>query len=95
MSAATGSGRGGVRRRKTPPRSRSLAPHEIKSILGWLLQPPPIKDADVLDHAYHPDGSLASSDGPFHGRFSEPGSRAYQLLPEICATPAPCGSPVP
>lgn len=84
MSAATGSGRGGVRHRKTPPRSRSLAPHEIKPILGWLLRPPSIKAADVYDHVYHPDESLASSEGPFQGRVSDPGSRAFQLLPEIC-----------
>ena len=84
MSAATGSGRGGVRHRKTPPRSRPLAPHEIKPILERLLEPPPIKAADVYDHVYHPDRSLASFDGPFGGRFSDSGSRAFQLLPKIC-----------
>ena len=82
MSAATGSGRGGVRCRETPHRSRPLAPHEIKPILRWLLEPPPIEEADVYDHVYHPDGSLASSDGPFGGRFSDSGSRAFQLLPQ-------------
>ena len=84
MRAATGSGRGGVRDRKTPSRTRPLAPHEIKPILERLLEPPPIEAVDVYDHRYHPDGSFASEDGPFGARFSDRDSPAFRLLPRLC-----------
>ena len=84
MRAATGSGRGGVRDRKTPSRSRPLAPHEIKPILERLLEPPPIKAVDVYDHRYHSDGRFALEDGPFGARFSDRDSPAFRLLPRIC-----------
>lgn len=76
-------GRGGVRRRKEPRRTRPLAPHEIKPILAWLVEPPPIRGADVDDHRYHSDGRLASEDGPFGARFDDT-SPAFELLPRIC-----------
>lgn len=76
-------GRGGVRRRKGPRRTRPLAPHEIKPILAWLLKPPRIKEADVYDHRYHSDGRFALGDGPFGARFDD-ASPGFELLPRIC-----------
>ena len=77
-------GRGGVRHRKRPCRTRPLAPHEIKPILAWLLKLPLIREAEVYDHCYHPDGSLASENGPFGARFGDHSSPAFKLLPRLC-----------
>ena len=84
METSRQHGRGGVRQRKAPSRSRPLAPHEIKPILERLFEPPPINEEEVYDHRYHSDGSFALGDGPFEARVGRHDSPAYRLLPRIC-----------